>query len=275
MLKNLKNLIHFKILATDRSDAFGKVKDIYFDEAKWAIRYLVVDTGKWLAESLVLVSPYNIIELDWDDEVVWVNLTKAQIESGPKVKINKPISRLYEAQYNSHYGLPDYWSSGMGVEIDGIWAGHYYPHLPEKLEYYNSRVESEADKDQHIHSINEVLGFHIQAVGDDNFGAVTDFIMEEAAWALRYIVIDSHHFWPGGKKILFSPAWIERIDWENKKFVTNFHRRLIESCPEYDPEVPVENLIEDSLLSHLGRSGNWNLKGWYLTGLDYTSHEPR
>jgi len=27
----------------------GKVKDFYFDDQYWAIRYLVVDTGNWLS----------------------------------------------------------------------------------------------------------------------------------------------------------------------------------------------------------------------------------
>jgi hypothetical protein len=275
MLKNLKQITNFKILARGSNVTFGKVKDIYFDDEKWAVRYLVVDTGKWLTESLTLVSPYNVIEVDWDEGTVWVNLTKRQIEKEPKAELNKPVTRLYETQYNNYYGLPNYWANGLGIEIDGLWAGSDYPHRPENLEIYNFGYDSEIGKDQHLRSIGEVLGYHIQAVGDDDFGAITDFILEEATWALRYIVIDTHKFWPGGKKILFSPAWVDKFDWNAKKLVTDFHRKVIESCPEYNPDIPIENIIEESLFSHFGRSGHWNLKGWDSKGIDYTSHHPK
>ncbi|MDD4975171.1 MAG: PRC-barrel domain-containing protein [Bacteriovorax sp.] len=272
MLKNLKKITNFKILAKDCSDAFGRVKDIYFDDEKWGVRYLVVDTGRWLSESLTLVSPYNVIEVDWDEGIVWVNLTKRQIENGPKAELNKPVTRLYESQYNNYYGLPHYWASGLGLEIDGLWAGSFYPRRPESLGNYNASIDYESQKEQHLRSMLEIFGYHIQAVGDDDFGSVTDFILEESTWAIRYIVIDTHKFWPGGKKILFSPSWVEKFDWNSKKLVTKFHRKVIESCPEYNPEIPIENIIEESLFSHFGKSGHWNLKGWDSKGIDYSSH---
>lgn len=275
MLKNLKKIINFKIQAMGSNDTFGKVKDIYFDDEKWAVRYLVVDTGSWLSERLTLVSPYNLIDIDWEEGIVWTDLTKKQIEGGPLAKLNKAVSRLYEAQYNSYYELPDYWSNGFGVEIDGLWAGRYYPHRPEMLETYNSDFNYESENEEHLCSMEEILGYHIEAVGDDDFGVVADFILDAASWALRYIVIDTHQFWPGGKKILFSPVWMEKFDRSHKKLVTNFHRKVIESCPEYNPEIPIENLIEESLFSHFGRSGNWNLKGWDTKGMNYSSHETK
>ena len=275
MLKNLKKIINFKILARDSNDLFGKVKDVYFDDEKWTVRYLEVDTGKWLSERLTLVSPYNVIEVDWEEGVVWVNLSRKQVEAGPKSELHMPITRHFETQYNTHYGLPDYWTSGYGVEIDGLWAGHYFPHLPERLDTYKFQNDDQINLDQHMRSMNEVLGYHIQAVGDDNFGSINDFILEEDTWAIRYIVIDTHKFLPLGKKILFSPAWVNKFDWNRKKLATDFHRKVIESCPSYDPQIPIENLIEESLFSHFGRSGDWNLKGWDKKGMDYTSHHPK
>jgi hypothetical protein len=35
------------------------VKDFYFDDKTWAIRYLVADTGNWLTGRQVLLSPYS------------------------------------------------------------------------------------------------------------------------------------------------------------------------------------------------------------------------
>lgn len=31
-----------------RDGNIGSVKDVYFDDERWAVRYLVVDSGNWL-----------------------------------------------------------------------------------------------------------------------------------------------------------------------------------------------------------------------------------
>jgi len=274
MLKNLKKILNFKILARDSNDFFGKVKDIYFDDENWTVRYLELDTGRWLSQSLTLISPYSVIEVDWDARAVWVNLTRKQIESGPKPDAHKPLNRHYEYKFNNHYGLPNYWASGYGVEIDGIWGGSFTPTLPDNLDLYID-VNTKENIDLHLRSMNEILGYHIQAVGDDDFGAVNDLILDDNTWGIRYIVIDTHKFWPGGKKILFSPAWVERFEWGSRKLITDFHRKVIENCPVYNPELPIEDLIEESFLSHFGKSGHWNLKEWSKKGIDYNSHNPK
>ena len=58
----------------------GKVKDFYFDDITWTIRYLVVETGNWLSNRKVLISPEALLQCDWTNEIFPVNLTKEQIK---------------------------------------------------------------------------------------------------------------------------------------------------------------------------------------------------
>jgi len=44
-----------KLAASDGE--IGQVKDFYFDDQNWVMRYLVVDTGSWLSGRKVLISP--------------------------------------------------------------------------------------------------------------------------------------------------------------------------------------------------------------------------
>ena len=44
MLRTINELQGFAIQATDGE--IGSIKDFYFDEESWAIRYIVVDTGR-------------------------------------------------------------------------------------------------------------------------------------------------------------------------------------------------------------------------------------
>ena len=58
MLRNLKDLQGYALRATDGD--VGTVKDFYFDDDRWVVRYLVVETGSWLASRRVLISPFSI-----------------------------------------------------------------------------------------------------------------------------------------------------------------------------------------------------------------------
>ena len=53
MLRSTDDLQNFAIGATDGH--IGHVKDFYFDDDAWVIRYLVVDTGSWLSGRKVLI----------------------------------------------------------------------------------------------------------------------------------------------------------------------------------------------------------------------------
>lgn len=55
MLRSMNDLENYTIRATDGT--IGHVTDFYFDDERWVIRYLVVDTGSWLASRKVLISP--------------------------------------------------------------------------------------------------------------------------------------------------------------------------------------------------------------------------
>jgi hypothetical protein len=63
MLRNLKDLENYAIRATDGD--IGHVKDFYFDDEAWAVRYLIVETGGWLSSRKVLISPIAVGKTDW------------------------------------------------------------------------------------------------------------------------------------------------------------------------------------------------------------------
>ncbi len=55
MLRSMNDLKGFDILATDGE--ISHVEDFILDDDSWVIRYLVIDTRKWLPGKKVLVSP--------------------------------------------------------------------------------------------------------------------------------------------------------------------------------------------------------------------------
>ena len=114
MLKSIKLLYGKKLRASDGE--IGQVKDFYFDDQNWAVRYVVADTGSWLTGLQVLISPHAFGSLHQAGSVLSVNLTRNQIENSPSIESHMPVSRQYEEDHYQYYGWPSYWQG------DGLWG---------------------------------------------------------------------------------------------------------------------------------------------------------
>jgi len=106
-LQNTKELRGNKLAALDGD--IGHIRDFYFDDNIWVIRYAIADTGSWLPGRLVLLSPHAFGKLDQDEKTLHINLRKMQIQDSPPIESHKPVSRQYEVEYYRYYGWPAYW----------------------------------------------------------------------------------------------------------------------------------------------------------------------
>ena len=104
MLIKAKSLKGYKLDSKDGE--IGKVKEFYFDDKHWAVRYLVADTGNWFTGKQVLLSPYALIDVNKEAELINIDLTKKQIEESPSFDSDKPVSRQFEEAYYGYYGWP-------------------------------------------------------------------------------------------------------------------------------------------------------------------------
>ncbi|MES2536819.1 MAG: PRC-barrel domain-containing protein [Pseudomonadota bacterium] len=237
MLHSVKALDGFAIAATDGQ--LGKVKDIYFDDLKWTIRYLEVDTGRWLTGRRVLISPISVASIDWPRATINVRLTRQQVNDSPGIDTAKPVSLQHETALSNYYGYPYYWSGPY------LWGYTVFPSLAdqallEELEREAARETMEKDntpdEDPHLRSKDEVVGYRIEAT-DDTVGHVEDFLFDEKDWSILLMVVDTREWWPG-KHVLISPRRIRQVSWEDKSVVVDVTRKQIESSPEYDGKHP-------------------------------------
>lgn len=250
MLRNVNHSIGFTIRATDGE--IGKVAEFYFDDVNWAVRYLVVNTGDWLADRLVLVSPIAIGEMEWEAKRLDVRLTRSQVEKSPDVDTRKTVSRQHEAEYLLHYGYPYYWDGPY------LWGR---AHQPAGL--FNAAeiaaVPSSNSAESHLRGTNEVRGYHIEGV-DGQIGHVEDFIVDDETWAIRYLVVNTSNWWLG-RKVLVAPQWIERVSWEDSKVHVDLSLLTIKNSPEYNESVPITRDHERRLYDYYQRSVYWLSKG--------------
>jgi sporulation protein YlmC with PRC-barrel domain len=264
MLRSTKDLEGCAIQATD--GMIGHVKDVYFDDEKWVVRYLIVETGSWLASRKVLISPIAIGKADWAASVLAVSITKDQVKNSPDIATDEPVSRQHEIQYLQYYGYPYYWdganfwgnSTYPGAMLTGVgYAGSGAEFLVAQAARGRAEAEMEGRQkgDPHLRSGNAVMNYQIEAT-DGGMGQVKSLLIDEETWAIRYLVVETSNWW-FGQQVLIAPRWIQEISWLDATIAVKVTRQAVKDAPRYDPSAPLSRDHEMSLHQHYGRAGYW------------------
>ena len=262
MLRSAKSLEGLELRARDGE--IGNVKDVYFDDHHWHVRYLVVATGSWLTGRMVLIASAALTARDWDKRALAVDLTKDQVRNSPSVDTARPVSRQQELDLHRYYGWPYYWGAPM--------FGGYVPpvnpaaapaaaalrtgNVPHARALDETQRESgvaadmrqAAESDPNLRSAANVRGYHIEAT-DGSIGHVEDVLVDDDTWAVRSLLIDTRNWWPG-KKVVVVPAHIQSIDWMSRTARVALTRELIRTSPEYDESRPMPADYVDRLEAH-------------------------
>ncbi len=225
MLRHTKDVKGSKLNLIDGE--LGKIKDFYFDDQVWTIRYLVADTGKFLPGREVLISPVSLGTIDEKNKTIKVNLTKEMVERSPSVISEGSLLRRDEVILSEHYNWPMYWEE----------------------------ITIEVEEDIHLRSTKEVTGYRIEAI-DGEIGAIGNFVIDDLSWTVRYMVVDIKKILPS-RKVLLALDWIERIDEVEKKIVVNVTKDRIKSAPQYKPETSINRIIETELFDHYKKEYYW------------------
>lgn len=268
MLRSMKDLQDCTIGATD--GAIGKVKDFYFDDDDWAVRYLVVETGSWLQSRKVLISPISLLKPDWPARTLPVSITQAQVRHSPDIDTDKPVSRQHEQDYLGYYGYPAYWG-GTGLWGEGVVPYGLVPYnlVPESVGFGANRAEQERDAeafasakrarhrqdDPHLRSCQAVMGYHLHAT-DGEIGHVEGMLVDELTWAIRYLIVNTSNWWLG-HQVLVAPQWVTAVHWAEESVLVDLTRLSIQEAPPFDSTAELNRLTEMGLYKHHGRAGYW------------------
>jgi len=265
MLRSMNSMEHFAIGATD--GVIGHVKDFYFDDAAWVVRYLVVEAGDWLNHRKVLISPISVGEPNWADKIFPVSITQTQVKGSPDIDTDKPVSRQHEEGYLRYYDYPYYWG-GASLWGGGLFAGALtlenpnYGSAVDDAQAVAARDAALANARTHSHdnprlrSGNAVMHYKVHAT-DGDIGRVKGLLVDDMTWAVRYLVVSTSKWW-GGHDVLIAPEWIDDINWSEGRFVVELSRQAIKESPAYDSARPLTRELETGTCKHYGRDGYWS-----------------
>ncbi|MFC1835473.1 PRC-barrel domain-containing protein [Thermodesulfobacteriota bacterium] len=238
----MKETVGYGIQAID--GRIGTVKDFYFDDQKWSIRYVVVETGGWLTGRQVLISPASVKEPDWSNSLIHVTATREKIESSPPIRTDMPVSRQEEEKMVAHYEWPFYWGPLAAVDL-----GKAIP-IHRKSDESES-TEDLGKSDPHLRSLSEVIGYGVQA-SDHEVGRVADFLASNNDWTIRLLVFDAGN-WISGRKVVVLPDLVQAVEWDTKKIHVDLSEDQVRNSPEFEPGKPINSKQEVVFYDYYGR----------------------
>jgi len=121
--------------------------------------------------------------------------------------------------------------------------------------YLRAPSNRDGDRDPHLRSCNSVRGHHLVA-SDGEIGHVQGFLVDDATWSIRYLIVNTSNWWIG-HQVLVSPEWIDSLNWPNATVTVGLKREQIKNSPPYDASQPFGRESEGLLYGHYSRSGYW------------------
>lgn len=169
-----------------------------------------------------------------NEDSVHLDLTRDQIRNSPPMDTDRPVSRQWLSSLHSYYGwggpafLP-----GIGLGSPVFTGSSYGVGLP-LTEQASDEPVVEADVDEHLRSVKDVIGRHIEA-SDGEIGHVDDFAVDMDTLRIRSLIVDTSNM-PGGRSVMV-PVHLAEISWHAQQIRIRARRDEIARMPEPGPEL--------------------------------------
>jgi hypothetical protein len=227
MLRSVRDLVGYTVAARD--GRCGELRDMYFDDRLWILRYWEVDAGA--AASALRLSPQAVTAIADKARQFHVRMCREQLQRGPGVDSDPGLTHPLDAE------------GGLRRERDGgnLWSLAGLP-LSELLAPAVEAAELPAtpahperfglERDLRLRSSAEVIGYGV-AARDGPIGHVADFLIEPATWQVRMVVVDTHTRL-ADRPVLLPPMWVDDFDDAARQLRFRVSRDAVQSSPHYE-----------------------------------------
>jgi hypothetical protein len=210
MIARLGSLFGWPLHASNGE--IGRLKDCFFDDHHWSVRYFVVRPGGRVGFSGVLILPNSVNTPDWTSRRLYVRLSSEQVRSSPHYWTSEPLAWLETHASSS--------SSSR-----------------ESLDHQESRMRS----------MLEILGYHLHA-RDGHLGHVDDLLVNDRNWHIRYLQITTAR----GRRTVLIPSDYVRVDGFDSTILVDVSTVVVASAPRWNPSQAVTRMYEERLRTHYG-----------------------
>jgi sporulation protein YlmC with PRC-barrel domain len=245
MFQSLRQMTGYTVRSKD-GQQIGTVSDFLFDDMRWVIRYMAVDTNSDMGGKRVLLSPVVISKLDQDRRSISIQVESDQIAASPATGSSDPVTRQHEVQIHEFYRWPAYWEEA--AEVPPVEAGMSGWPVTEMMTEVEAQRKEQGKGKQNpsIRSLEGTFGFTVQSRDGEDAGTLHDLIVHEQNWRISYMIVSTDGILPG-RKVVLSPASVVEFDWENEVLVLGLSRETIRNGQEYHQDISIERSSDDEL----------------------------
>jgi len=248
MLRQFKTLQGCTLVAPDGD--VGTVREFYFEDDGWTVRYLVIEIPGWMRERRILIMPNVLDEVDAQGGTIAIKFTKQQARTSPPLDSEKPAGRQHEKSLHEHHDSDPYQA------IKGMAALTRVLTPDSDSDAGKAAAKNQAKMGRQLLSSNELVTSYTLHAQDADIGVVEDFILDDEEWGVRYLVIRTR-VWFSDKQVLLPFEWIERISLESENIFVNLPSSVIQNAPRYDSAAQISSAFERRLHDHYQREGEW------------------
>jgi uncharacterized protein YrrD len=252
MFINAKKITGYPVEASD--GRIGDVTSLFLDCVSFRIRYLAVETGRFLNRHQVLIPASSVPLQDFADKKVHVNLNREQVRNSPDVNLATPVSRGAENEVVRYYSSPRYWDMeqpGQGGITHIPSQGRMVVLSGREMAEGRRGEEAEARRipdAQYLFSSRDLLKYDTRAL-DGKLGDIDDLIIDTNTWDIRYLAVDTGTIM-AGKRALVPPQKIDSINDEDNEVTLDLTKDAVRNSPDYDPRRPIDMDLQRRLSEH-------------------------
>jgi hypothetical protein len=247
MLHRLHDYARLAIFATDGK--LGRLSDCLFDDARWKIRYVLVNASLFARK--IAVSPLAIRHTHWTSGEMTSCLALKHLGDGAGLLATSRTSRTGEHDDAScHVDQvsscgPALWT--WVVAPGGAGGRSLDEHLVAAV---GPAVGNAGRYSYQLRSLTALCGMHLHIA---SFGPahVDDVMVDDRNWSVSYLLMDASNG-TGRHTHLVPSAKVTAIDWAAGDVYLDLTRELVETSPAFDTGQPFDRASEDALTAHYG-----------------------
>lgn len=180
MARSVREILSYNVETADGHRR--PFEDILLDDRGWSVRYIVMETSRWLDGQRVLVSPQSFGPSRWSEGIVPLKLTTDQIRKSPPLSADQPVSLEHQRELAEYYEWPPpELQPPLVTEPD---TSHLTPDSQALADREESRLHLRKEGDVHLYSAKELLDA-VFRLTDETEVPVADILIGDEDWKAR------------------------------------------------------------------------------------------
>jgi hypothetical protein len=281
MLQKGGKFLDFVLFGSD--EYIGAIRDLYFDDWQWVVRYVVVELTEPEPSPNVLISPLPFVKVDTARKEITVDLQIEKIRKSPEIDTDLPISRQYEIALRRYYEWPEYWGQNDFLDSHDVsktgdedtlpmdevgkptpgrtddpdegfitdTSMEFVPDEPddeETIEEEFGRSEEDVTYSSELRSFKEIKNYYIQTTNASH-STIEDFIVDDSDWSIKYLIINLRNS-NNNEFVLITPQLLQQIDYGATKVFSSISQEQLENAPRFNPDKPISIDFEKEVYNY-------------------------